>query len=111
MEYFKLGLRQFAQFTGRSTRKEFWMFMVFYLIFNMLAKLLGWMLNIDFISPLYSLILLLPCLSIAARRLHDIGKSGWWQLLYLIPIIGTLVLIYFYVQESQGNNQYDSNLI
>ena len=106
MEYFKAAFKQYADFNGRTKRKDYWMFVLFYLLFNIAAKLLDWSLNVDFVSVIYSLILLLPCLSMSARRLHDTGRTGWWQLIMLIPIIGLLVLIYFYIQNSQGDNQY-----
>ena len=61
------------------------------------------------LGGLVSLALLLPSLAVAVRRLHDTGRSGWWILLGLIPIIGWIVLIIFFVQDSQPDNQYGSN--
>ena len=59
------------------------------------------------LSGVFSLGVLLPSLAVGARRLHDIGKSGWWLLIYLIPLVGWLVLLFFAVQPSQsGSNEY-----
>jgi uncharacterized membrane protein YhaH (DUF805 family) len=57
-------------------------------------------------SVVVGLALLLPSLAVAVRRLHDSGRTGWWLLIGLIPVIGTIVLIIFYVQDSQGDNKY-----
>jgi uncharacterized membrane protein YhaH (DUF805 family) len=62
-------------------------------------------------SGIYALAMLIPSLAVGARRLHDTGRSGWWQLLSLIPVLGVLVLIFFFAQDSQpGDNQYGTNL-
>ena len=59
---------------------------------------------------IFALALLVPSIALAVRRLHDIGKSGWWYLIALIPLIGLLVLLYFFVLDSQpGSNQYGPN--
>ncbi|WP_351010611.1 DUF805 domain-containing protein [Shewanella sp. S1-58-MNA-CIBAN-0166] len=75
-------------------------------ILNIVLAVLG----LDTISAIVSLALLVPSLSIAARRLHDTGRSGWWQLILLIPIIGLIVLIVFLAQDSHDVNDYDVNL-
>jgi hypothetical protein len=62
------------------------------------------------LGGLVSLALLLPSLAVAVRRLHDAGRTGWWLLLGLIPIIGWIVLLVFYVQDSQGPNAYGPSL-
>jgi uncharacterized membrane protein YhaH (DUF805 family) len=95
-------LSQYATFTGRATRSEFWWFFLFQVLLAIAASFFG-----DVISGLISLALLLPALAVGTRRLHDIGKSGWWQLLMLTGI-GLLVLIYWWVQPSEGTNEYDA---
>lgn len=89
-------LKQYAGFSGRATRSEFWWFFLFQILVSIAASFLG-----DIVSALVSLGLLLPSIAVAARRLHDIGKSGWWQLLAFTGI-GILVLIYFWVQPTKG---------
>ncbi|BEP95309.1 hypothetical protein GmRootA79_36930 [Acidovorax sp. A79] len=92
----KSCLTQYAGFSGRAVRSEFWWFFLFQVAVMVVASFLG-----DVISGIVSLALVLPALAVGARRLHDIGRSGWWQLLTLTGI-GVLVLIYWWVQPSEG---------
>jgi uncharacterized membrane protein YhaH (DUF805 family) len=109
MEYFTNALKQYADFEGRSRRKEYWMFILFYLIFYVVLSVIDSLIGVPVLSTVFSLALLVPSVSIAARRLHDTGRSGWWQLLVLIPILGALVLLFFLVQDSQDENEYGAN--
>jgi len=90
-------LRKYVDFTGRASRSEFWWFFLFQVILMVVISLLG----SETISGLVGLALVLPSLAVGARRLHDVGKSGWLLLINLIPLIGFLVLIFFWVQPSQ----------
>ena len=97
-------LTKYADFNGRAARPEFWWFMlaqfVVGLILNMVLPLLG---------GLFSLAMLVPSLAAGSRRLHDIGKSGWLQLLALIPLVGWVILIYWAAQPGDpAANQYGS---
>ena len=95
-------LGKYVDFSGRAARPEFWWFFLFQILVSIVASFLG-----DMVSSLVSLALLLPALAVGARRLHDIGKSGWWQLI-MLTVIGLLVLIYWWVQpSSEGSNQHD----
>jgi uncharacterized membrane protein YhaH (DUF805 family) len=110
MEWFTLAIKQYANFEGRAHRTAYWMFVLFYLIFYVIAVAIDGLLGIALVSGLYTLALLIPSISVCARRLHDTGRSGWWQLLLLIPVLGIIVMIVFLVQDSQpGNNQYGPN--
>lgn len=109
MEYYIGAWKKYADFTGRARRKEYWMFFLFNLIVSVVLNLVDMALGSMLISSLYSLAILLPSLAIGARRLHDTGRSGWWQLIALIPIIGIIVLIVFYCQDSQDENDYGEN--
>ena len=97
-------LKRYAEFNGRARRQEFW-------LFALVSFIVSFILN--FIGPLgylYSLAVLVPSLAVGARRLHDTGRSGWFQLVGLIPLVGVIILIIFMAQESQpGENQYGSN--
>ena len=92
----KSCLGQYATFSGRAVRSEFWWFFLFQIVAVVVASLLG-----DMVSTIVSLALLLPGLAVGARRLHDIGRTGWWQLLSLTGI-GFLLLLYWWAQPSEG---------
>lgn len=109
MEYFTNALKRYADFTGRARRKEYWMYILFYLIFYIVLSVIDAALGTLLLTSLFSLALLIPSISIAARRLHDTGRSGWWQLLVLIPLLGSIVLIIFLVQDSHDENIYGPN--
>lgn len=94
--------QRYADFNGRSGRAEFWWFFLFYILVYVGFVVLGLVVDIfAIIGALALLALLLPNLAVSIRRLHDIGKSGWWVLIGLVPIVGLIVLIYFYVQEGE----------
>ena len=109
MEYFIGALKRYADFTGRAKRQEYWMFILFYVIFYLMLSVIDAVIGIPVLSSLYSLALFIPSISIAARRLHDTSRSGWWQLIALIPLIGAIVLIVFLVQDSHEDNEYGPN--
>ncbi len=88
-------LSKYATFTGRARRSEYWWFFLFEFLVMAAASTIN-----DKLSGLVSLALLLPALAVGARRLHDIGKSGWWLLLSLVPVIGWIVLLVWAVQKS-----------
>ena len=94
--------KKYADFTGRATKSEFWWWVLFALLISMAAQTLG-----DIPASIVSLAILLPYLAVTARRLHDIGKSGWWQLVGIIPIVGWLIMIYWCVQNSKQDNSYN----
>ena len=87
-------LSNYATFAGRASRPEFWWFFLFQVLAQIAASMVG-----QTMSGLVVLGLLLPALAVGTRRLHDIGRSGWWQLLMLTGI-GYLVLLYWWVQPT-----------
>ena len=91
----------YANFNGRAARPEFWWFMLACFLVSFVLGLF----NMNLLSILFQFAVLVPSLAVGARRLHDIGKSGWFQLLAL-TLIGVLVLIYWFVQPSAGPNEY-----
>ncbi len=109
MNWFMLALSKYAQFSGRSTRQEYWMYVLVYVIIAIVLGVIEGVLHTRFLGIVLTLALLLPSLSVSARRLHDTGRSGWWQLLNLIPLVGWIVLIVFLVQDSAPDNQYGPN--
>ena len=103
VEAIKTCFGKYATFEGRARRSEYW----YFCLFNFLVGiLLGW---IPVVGWLIYLAFFLPGIAVGVRRLHDIGKCGWWLLLALIPVVN-LVLIYFYILDSQiGVNEYGPN--
>lgn len=93
--------RKYADFTGRASRSEYWWFALFIVLVGIAAEQLN-----DTASRLVILAVVLPLTAVSARRLHDTGRSGWWQLAALIPLIGWAVMIYWCVQDSEGPNAY-----
>ncbi len=110
MDWYLLAFKNYLGFHGRSRRKEFWMFVLFDTLIRIVLGLVEHRLQISFLSPIYSLVVFLPYVGVSMRRLHDTERSGWWLLLSLIPVIGTLVLLFFMVLEgTQGDNAYGPN--
>ena len=119
MEWYLMVLKRYAQFSGRSRRKEYWMFT----LINMIISLAIYAVSFATLSHstmtsgilvvvffIYSLLVLVPGLAVAVRRLHDIGKSGWMLLIGLIPIVGGIILLVWAVSDSQpGDNLYGPN--
>ncbi len=117
MSWYLEALKKYAVFGGRSRRKEYWYFVLFnlivYVVLTMIDFLLGtfsFSANVGLLSGIYSVAVIIPTLAVAVRRLHDIDRTGWWLLIGLIPVIGTIVLIVFHVTDSTpGNNRYGPN--
>ena len=116
MNWYLDAWKNYVTFTGRSRRKAYWVFFVFNVIATILANLIDNVLGLAGqsvygpVSMLYALAVFLPGLALAVRRLHDTGRSGWWMLLGFIPLIGWIVLLIFFVTDSQpGSNPYGPN--
>jgi len=114
----KTVLGKYATFSGRAQRSEFWWFYLFSLIVSAVLQMVDRALfgtlvggqDVGILAPLFSLAILLPSLAVGARRLHDTDRSGWWLLIALIPILGFLVLLYFFVQRgTAGPNQHGAD--
>jgi uncharacterized membrane protein YhaH (DUF805 family) len=102
---------KYATFAGRARRPEFWYFALFNFLVGTAASIADSVLfGMDGASPLnglYSLAVLAPSLAVGARRLHDTDRSGWWQLLFLVPVLGWIVLIVFWCQRgTEGPNRF-----
>ena len=117
MNWYLAVLKNYAGFSGRARRKEYWMFTIFNIIFAIVAMILDNVLGIAMaeigygpLYGLYALAMLIPGLAVSVRRLHDVGKSGWMLLIALIPLIGAIWLLVLMLTDSNpGENQYGSN--
>ena len=125
MKYYTNVLKNYINLTGRTGRKEFWMFTLINLVFAILAMLVDRQLGICFkmeigyglqtlpfgyFFALYLLATLVPTLALQVRRLHDLGKSGWFFFICLIPVIGIIYLLVLYCTDSNaGNNGFGPN--
>lgn len=119
MNWYLKVLRNYAGFSGRARRKEFWMFALFNVIFGIALELIDHIAKTEYGTPpfsyglfyiLYALAIFIPGLAVSVRRLHDIGKSGWFYLIMLIPIIGAIwILILACADGDTGENEYGMN--
>ena len=93
---------KYADFTGRATRSEFWWWVLFALLAAAALSVIS-----DKLSAVFSIATLVPYIAVTARRLHDTDRSGWWQLLGLIPLIGWIILIIWCTQEGKPSTRFD----
>lgn len=103
-------------FNGRSRRKEYWMFVLFSTLISIVLSIVDTVAGLELaegmgiLGGLFSILIIIPTISVTIRRLHDIGRSGWWILLSFIPIIGWITLFIFSLLDSQsGTNAYGPN--
>ena len=108
--------QKYADFSGRARRSEYWFFFLFQVIVNAVAGFLDALFHTRYgggstgvIQTLAWLALLVPGLAVGVRRLHDTGHSGWWLLIGLVPLVGWIVLLVFFLQDSHPDNQYGPN--
>ncbi len=116
MEWYLKAMRQFADFEGRARRTEYWMFTLFYMLM-LVATIFLMMIGGDAAATMGSILFfgvaivhIIPGISVAVRRLHDTGKSGWLYLVGFIPLVGSIILLVFFCTEGQvGPNEYGSD--
>ena len=117
MNWFITAIKKYAVFSGRSGRKEYWYFILFYFIIYIALMLIERAAGtgharsgVGILAGIYSLALLIPSIAVAVRRLHDTDRSGWWLLIGFIPLIGSIVLIVFLVLDgTAGTNRFGPN--
>ena len=121
MNWYLKVLRQYADFSGRARRKEYWMFCLFFFIFAIVAMILDNVLGLTFnlygqslgygwLYLIFGLAHFLPSLAVCVRRLHDVGRSGWWYFIALIPLVGAILLLIWFCTNSQaGENKWGAN--
>ncbi|MGC0055769.1 DUF805 domain-containing protein (plasmid) [Brucella pituitosa] len=113
MNSYLKAFKHYFDFSTRTSRQDFWLYMLFAIIVNVITTIIDAIVfdvNAQDYGPLFtiaSIVQFIPTISISTRRLHDIDKSGWWQLIIFIPIIGIIALIVFYCKASQqGYNRF-----
>lgn len=114
MNWYLEVLRKYAVFSGRARRKEYWFFLLFNLLImfglafiDVASGFYNEELGAGLLSGLYVLAVLLPSLGVSIRRLHDTDRSGWWLLLGLVPLVGSIVLIIFFALDgTPGKNRF-----
>jgi uncharacterized membrane protein YhaH (DUF805 family) len=109
--------KKYAVFSGRSRRKEYWYYYLFYMLTYIVLAIIDGVAGtyseeagVGLLSGIYGLAALLPSIGVSVRRLHDTSRSGWWLFISLIPVIGIIVLIVFLASDSKPeDNQYGPN--
>ena len=117
MDWYLMVWKKYAQFSGRSRRKELWMFALFNVLVALVLCIGSIALKENVAGKIfmglywiYLVAVIIPCLALGARRLHDTGRSGWWWLIDLVPFIGPVILLVFWVLDSEpGANKYGPN--
>lgn len=112
MEQFIAVMKKYWVFEGRASRPEYWIFTLVFCVVYIALIVIETVLSLpEFTSLLFCLVTALPSLAVGARRLHDTNRSGWWQLLAFLPIVGWIILIVFLAQAGQAEeNQYGQAL-
>ncbi|OTA20804.1 membrane protein [Xenorhabdus beddingii] len=112
MNWYLGVLKNYAEFSGRARRKEYWMFYLFNIIVCVALFILGT--AIDDVAGfiliiIYGVLTLIPGLAVVVRRLHDTNHSGWWFLLTFVPLGGLIILIFLCLEGTQGDNEYGAD--
>jgi uncharacterized membrane protein YhaH (DUF805 family) len=105
----RAGFSKYADFTGRASRPEFWYFVLFGVLTQLVMRILlsGDRRTTNIGALVAALPLILPYLAVGARRLHDTGRSGWWQLIKVVPLMGSIALIVlFSIRGDAGSNRF-----
>lgn len=106
--YLKVVRDNYANFMGRARRKEYWMFFLFNVLFVFVTTAIDLVLGIfPLLYVIYILAIIVPSIAVFVRRMHDVGKSGWWFFIGFIPIIGTIwLLVLLFTDGDPGENSY-----
>lgn len=116
MKWYLEVLKKYVSFSGRAGRPEFWWFFLINLIIAIVLTVIDLQLGlmaaggVALLSTVYQLAVLLPSLGVSVRRLHDTDRSGWWMLIMLVPLIGLIVLLVFFIMAgTPGDNRHGPN--
>ncbi len=101
------GFQHYVTFSGRASRSEYWFWVLFVFVFSIVTGIIDGVLGIFLLNILFTLGTLLPSLAVSVRRMHDLGKRGWWLLVFLIPLVGpVIVLIWYCSRGTAGDNRF-----
>lgn len=117
MVWYLEALKKYAVFSGRSRRKEYWHFVLFSVIVSLVLSAVDALLgtfssstNVGLLGGIYGLAIIIPSIAVSVRRLHDIDRTGWWVLISLVPVVGSIVLLVFAVLDgTPGGNRFGPN--
>lgn len=116
MNYFIDALKNYATFSGRATRSQYWYFVLIssliyiaLIVVDLITGTYNEEAGIGLLSAIFTIALFIPNLAILVRRLHDTNRTGWWLFILLIPIIGFIVLLIFLCIDSKEDNKYGVN--
>jgi uncharacterized membrane protein YhaH (DUF805 family) len=111
MNWYLAVLKNYAGFSGRARRREYWMFALFYLIALVVLSVIDQLVfGRAVLSLIYLVATVIPAVAVSVRRLHDTGRSGWWYFINLVPLVGGVLFLIFTVSEGNtGPNQYGSD--
>lgn len=116
MNWYIEVLKKYAVFSGRAQRSEYWFFVLFNFLISIALFLIDSVVGpmtyggVGLLHAVYALVVLIPSLAVLVRRLHDTGRSGWWIFISLVPLIGTIIILVFLIQDSEpGENIHGPN--
>lgn len=110
MNWYVDVLKKYTVFTGRASREEYWMFTLINFVVSLFVGVIAKAIGVDALDSLYLIAVIIPSVAVGIRRLHDTNRSGWFMFLSFIPIVGWIVLIIFFIQDSDvDTNQYGPN--
>jgi uncharacterized membrane protein YhaH (DUF805 family) len=101
------GFSNYVNFSSRACRSEYWYWVLFIVLADIVAGIIDYLLGMQIVSSLFGLVTLLPGIAVSIRRLHDLDRTGWWILLALIPVIGWIILLIWYMSKgTDGPNRF-----
>ncbi|PHM44543.1 membrane protein [Xenorhabdus mauleonii] len=112
MNWYLNVLKNYATFSGRARRQEYWMFYLFQIIVIFALTLIGSIIDESLgavFYVIYAVATLIPSLAVTVRRLHDTNRSGWWFLLVFVPVAGLAVFVFTLLEGTQGDNDYGAD--
>lgn len=110
MNYYINSMKKYADFSGRARRMEFGVFLLVNVIIAVVLSVIDGVLGTIFLGIIFNLAVMVPTIALSARRLHDMNWSGWWQLLYIIPIVGlVLLLVMLFKGPTDADNRFGAN--